>query len=183
LEENELRKQMQQMETLIQEIDGFSDPSARVKTHEIIQGLLNLHGRGLERILDHLEDAGETGCALIDVLAQDDLIASLLLLYGLHPVEFEARVRQALDQVRPYLRSHGGEVEILAIQDGDVRLRLQGSCQHCSSSTATLKLVIEEAIYEKAPDVRAIQVDGVERDTTPPPAAFVPVEQLAVRRS
>jgi Fe-S cluster biogenesis protein NfuA len=182
LEETEIRKQMQHMEMLIQEIDRFSDPSARAKTHEIIQGLLNLHSRGLERILQHLADAGEGGHALIDRLARDDLIGSLLLLYGLHPVDFETRVRQALDHVRPYLRSHGGSVELLGIRDGNVRLRLEG-CQHCSSSALTLKLAIEEAIYEKAPDVRAIQVEGVESQTAPPPAAFVPVEQLAVKRS
>jgi Fe-S cluster biogenesis protein NfuA len=183
LEETEFRKQMQHVETLIQEIDGFRDPADRAKTHEIIQGILKLHGRGLERILEHLADAGEAGRALIDVLAQDDLISSLLLLYGLHPVEFETRVRQALDQVRPYLRSHGSEVELLAIRDGNVRLRLEGSCQYCSSSALTLKLAIEEVIYEKAPDVRAIQVEGVESHTGPPPAAFVPVEQLAVKRA
>jgi Fe-S cluster biogenesis protein NfuA len=183
MEETESRRQMQRMETLIQEIDRFSDPAVRAKTHEIIQGLLNLHGQGLERILEHLADAGAAGRAMIDVLAQDDLIGSLLLLYGLHPLDFETRVRQALEEVGPYLRSHGGEVGLLAIRDGNVRLRLQGSGSNCSSSALALKVAIEEAIYERAPDVRRIEVEGIETRASPPPAAFVPVEQLAVRKT
>ena len=94
-------------------------------------------------------------------------MASLLLLHGLHPLDLEARVRQALEQVRPYLRTHGGDVELLGVDDGVVRLRMQGSCHGCPSSAVTLKHTIEEAIYDAAPDVAAIEVEGV----VEPPAA------------
>ena len=85
----------------------------------------------------------------------------LLLLYGLHPVPLETRVMGALDKVRPYLDSHGGNVELLGVADGVVRLRLQGSCKTCPSSAMTLKLAIEEAVYAAAPDVAAIEAEGV----------------------
>jgi Fe-S cluster biogenesis protein NfuA len=182
MDETEFRKQMQRIESLIHEMEGYADPVARAKTQEIVQAVLDLHGRGLERILEHLADSGEAGQVLIDGLAQDDLISSLLLLYGLHPLDFETRVHQALEKVRPYLRSHGNHVELLGIRDGRVQLRLKGSCHSCPSSTQTIKFAIEEAIFEKAPDVTAIEVEGLEIPPAPSPAAFVPVEQLVLKR-
>jgi Fe-S cluster biogenesis protein NfuA/nitrite reductase/ring-hydroxylating ferredoxin subunit len=85
----------------------------------------------------------------------------LLLLYGLHPLTLDERVSKALDKVRPYLDSHGGNVDLLGITDGVVRLRMQGSCKSCPSSSMTLKLAIEEAIYAAAPDVVAIEAEGI----------------------
>ena len=98
---------------------------------------------------------------LIEQFGDDELVGSLLLLYGLHPVDLETRVRQALDKTRPYLRSHGGNVELAGVDPtGVVRLRLQGSCHGCPSSAMTLKLAIEKAIHEAAPDVAGIEVEG-----------------------
>ncbi len=72
----------------------------------------------------------------------------------------EARVHQALEAVRPYLHSHGGNVELLGVEDGIVRLRLHGSCHSCPSSAVTMQQTIEEAIYGKAPEVTAVEVEG-----------------------
>jgi Fe-S cluster biogenesis protein NfuA len=63
--------------------------------------------------------------------------------------------------VRPYLRSHGGSVELLGVDDGVVRLRLEGNCHHCPSSAVTMKQTIEEAILGKAPEVAAVEVEGM----------------------
>ena len=56
---------------------------------------------------------------------------------------------------------HEGGVELIGISDGIVHLSLQGNCDGCASSAATLKLTIEEAIYAAAPDVAGIEVEGV----------------------
>jgi Fe-S cluster biogenesis protein NfuA len=175
------RSQMQRVEGLIQAVDRFPDPAARATTQEIIQTLLDYHGAGLARIFEHLAEAGETGQAVRARLAEDELVGSLLLLYGLHPLDLETRVRQALERVRPLLRSHGGNVELLGIAGGAVQLRMEGSCHSCPSSAATLRHTIEEAIYAAAPDVTAVEVDGAE---TPGPgtASFVPVEQVTLLR-
>jgi Fe-S cluster biogenesis protein NfuA len=159
-ENSDFRKRIGRIETLIQEIDHFADPAARAHTRELVQTLLDYHGAGLAKMLDVMAGAGAAGGALIEELARDDLVGSLLLLYGLHPLGLEARVRQALDKVRPYLRSHGGNVELAGIEGGVVRLRMQGSCDGCPSSAQTLKHAIEEAIYETAPDVTAIEAEG-----------------------
>ncbi len=159
-DENEFRSRMQKIETLIQEIDRFRDPAAREHARQIVQSLMDLHGTGIGRMLEHIASAGEAGQSIIDSLAQDDLVGNLLLLYGLHPLDVETRVGQALKKVRPYLHSHGGNVELLRVEGDIVHLQMQGSCHGCPSSAVTLKDAIEQAIYEAAPDVTAIRVEG-----------------------
>jgi Fe-S cluster biogenesis protein NfuA/nitrite reductase/ring-hydroxylating ferredoxin subunit len=174
-----MQQLIQRIEELIGKIETMADPDARANSLELVQSLMELHGAGLERMMEITAQTGEVGQAVIEAVARDEMVGGLLLLYGLHPVALDARVMQALDKVRPYLHSHGGNVEVLGIEEGVVRLRLQGSCKSCPSSAMTLKLAIEEAILEAAPDVVAIEAEGV---AEPPPVAaapgFVPLERL-----
>jgi Fe-S cluster biogenesis protein NfuA len=161
LADREFRRRIERVESLIHEVERFPDPEARARTQEILRAVIELHGAGLERILARLAGAGPAGYELIDDLAGDDLVGSILLLHGLHPLDLETRVRQALEKVRPLLRSHGGNVELLDVAGGVARLQMLGSCDGCPSSAVTLKTAIEDAIYEKAPDVTAIELDGM----------------------
>lgn len=163
----EFQSRLQRLEVLLQEVERFADPSAQAHTREIVQAVLDLHGTGLERIIHHLENAGPAGAVTLDTCARDDIVAGLLLLHGLHPQDLETRVLQALEQVRPALRAHGGNVELIGVDEGVVRLRLVGSCNGCPSSAVTMKTTIEEAILARAPDVAAVKVENA----TPPPAA------------
>jgi Fe-S cluster biogenesis protein NfuA len=142
------------IETLLDEAESLADPAARATALALVQELVDLYGEGLARVVEQADDR------LLAALVDDELVAHLLLLHGLHPVPLEERVAGALEQVRPYLASHGGDVELLAVETGVVRLRLQGTCNGCPSSTATLKLAIEEAIRKAAPEVEAIEADG-----------------------
>jgi Fe-S cluster biogenesis protein NfuA/nitrite reductase/ring-hydroxylating ferredoxin subunit len=164
---------MQQVEGLIRKIENLPDVEARASAMGLAQSLMDFHGAGLDRLMEIIAEAGDAGYAIFDNFARDSLVGSLLLLYGLHPVPLEMRVTQALEKVRPYLDSHGGNVELIGITDDVVRLRLQGSCKSCPSSSMTLKLAIEEAIYEAAPDVRAIEAEGVAEQ--PVPTGFVQI--------
>jgi Fe-S cluster biogenesis protein NfuA len=168
-EAREFQSQLQRLDALIREVEESADPAAAARTREIVQALLDLHGTGLDRILGHLEAAGEAGAAVLDACARDDVVSGLLLLHDLHPMDVETRVRQALERVRPALRSHGGDVELLGVGDGVVRLRLEGNCHGCPSSAATMKLTIEEAIFAGAPEVTSVEVEGPTngRMTTP----------------
>jgi Fe-S cluster biogenesis protein NfuA/nitrite reductase/ring-hydroxylating ferredoxin subunit len=142
------------VERLLGELEALPDPFARQTATAAVQGVVELYGAGLERIVEEIaaRDDGELAAAL----AGDDLVAHLLLLHGLHPVPLEARVLEALDSVRPYLESHGGNVELLEIDSRAVRLRLQGSCSGCPSSSMTLKLAIEQAIRKTAPEIEEV---------------------------
>ena len=115
-----------------------------------MQALLDMYGEGLSRIV-----------AACDVPVEDELVAHLLLLHGLHPVPVRERVMGALDEVRPYLATHGGGVELLDVSDGVVRLRLEGACNGCPSSALTLQSAVDEAIMRAAPDVERIEAEGV----------------------
>jgi Fe-S cluster biogenesis protein NfuA/nitrite reductase/ring-hydroxylating ferredoxin subunit len=161
LEQKEFQTRMQQVEGLIHRIESLPDAEARTVALELVQALMEFHGAGLDRLMEIVAGAGDAGYTIFDSFAGDGLVASLLLLYGLHPVPLETRVMQALEKVRPYLDSHGGNVELIGIEGEVVRLRLEGSCKTCPSSSMTLKLAIEEAIMNAAPDVVAIEAEGV----------------------
>jgi Fe-S cluster biogenesis protein NfuA/nitrite reductase/ring-hydroxylating ferredoxin subunit len=155
------------MERLLEEVDGLPDPAARQVATDLVTALLELYGEGLRRVVEVVADADGDG-ELAAALASDELVAHLLLLHGLHPEPVEARVRRALHDVRPYLESHGGDVELLGVEEGVVRLRLQGSCEGCPSSAATLKLAIEDAVHRAAPDVERIEAEGAVEPAPPP---------------
>ncbi len=159
LEDQELQERVARMETLLEEIEALKDPTARAKAAEMVGVLLDLYGEGLARIMDSVARLG--GEDLNEAFADDELVSHLLLLHGLHPLDLESRVAGALEEVRPYLQSHGGNVELLGVEGGVARLSMEGSCKGCPSSTMTLKLAIEEAIWKAAPDLESIEAEGV----------------------
>jgi Fe-S cluster biogenesis protein NfuA/nitrite reductase/ring-hydroxylating ferredoxin subunit len=160
LDDRELRERVARMETLLEEIETFSDPSARSKAAEMVQTLLELYGEGLARMMDAVARGGESE-RTFEAFAEDELVSHLMLLHGLHPLDVETRVIRALEEVRPYLQSHGGNVELLGVEEGVACLRMQGSCDGCPSSAMTLKLAIEEAVQKAAPDLEGIEAEGV----------------------
>ena len=123
---------------------------------------------------------GQLNDEVLAALAADELVANLLIVHGLHPYGVDLRVEQALESVRPYLGSHGGDVELLEVTDaGVVRLRLLGSCNGCASSSVTLKLAVEGAIESAAPEVTAIEVEEAPAESGASP--LIPVSSLRTR--
>jgi Fe-S cluster biogenesis protein NfuA/nitrite reductase/ring-hydroxylating ferredoxin subunit len=160
--QSEFERRIAAIDELVQRLEAATDPAARAASQELVTTLMELHRAALDRILTTVRRHGEPGAAIVDQLAREELVASVLLLYDLHPQDLETRVRNALERTRPYLKSHGGNVELVGIGEGTVRLRMRGSCHGCPSSAVTLKLAIEQAIYEAAPDVNGILVEGQE---------------------
>jgi Fe-S cluster biogenesis protein NfuA/nitrite reductase/ring-hydroxylating ferredoxin subunit len=151
------------VEGLLGELESLAEPMARGLATTTVQALLELYGEGLRRVLDGV------GASQATTLAGDDVIAHLLLLHGLHPVPVEERVQAGLEEVRPYLDSHGGNVELVSVEDGVVLLRMQGSCEGCPASAMTLKLAIEEAVFKAAPDVESVEAEGAVEEEAPAP--------------
>jgi Fe-S cluster biogenesis protein NfuA/nitrite reductase/ring-hydroxylating ferredoxin subunit len=125
---------------------------------ELAGALMDLYGEGLTRILDAVAEDGSD--ALRERLTEDGVVASLMLIHDLYPVPLADRVQEGLDMVRPYMESHGGNVELLGIEDGVARLRLEGSCNGCAASASTLELAVEQALQTTAPDLAGIDVEG-----------------------
>jgi Fe-S cluster biogenesis protein NfuA/nitrite reductase/ring-hydroxylating ferredoxin subunit len=144
--------------------------AARERAEQLVREVADLYGAGLARIMAMIEDP-----ALIDRLADDDLVASLLLVHGLHPHDVRRRVSDALDSVRPYLGSHGGDVHLLDVVGDTVRLQFAGSCKSCPSSAVTLELAVEDAVRAAAPEISSIEVVPAEPDRA---AGVIPAESL-----
>lgn len=146
--------------------------AARERAEQLVREVVELYGAGLKRIVEMIDDPG-----LVERLAGDDLVASLLLVHGLHPHDLERRVADALDRVRPYLGSHGGDVHLLDIVGDTVRLRFSGSCKSCPSSALTLELAVEDAVRAAAPEISSIEVVAAEADST----HIIPAESLLAK--
>jgi Fe-S cluster biogenesis protein NfuA len=173
---------VERVQELLGSLDEIADPVAQSRVQELVGTVLELYGAGLERILGILQDAGDPALPIRDALLDDGIVASLLLIHGLYPIPLEERVTQALDSMRPFLASHGGNVELVSLEEGVARLRLQGSCNGCPSSAATLENALKEALDEAAPDLLGLEVEGVvgleEQKPDGPPGLSLPMVQV-----
>jgi len=147
------------IEGLVKEAEHLPDERARTLVVNLLRELLHLYGCGWQRVL---ELAARHDGNMLSSMAQDELLSHLLFLHGLHPVAIEDRIARALDDVRPALHAHGGDVELLGLDGSTLRLRLNGSCHGCPSSAVTLKTTVEEALRRAAPELDEIRVEDTQ---------------------
>jgi Fe-S cluster biogenesis protein NfuA/nitrite reductase/ring-hydroxylating ferredoxin subunit len=158
-----------------------SGPLVRERAEELVRLVVELYGAGLERLLDLAYEAGALSDDLLETLADDELVSGLLLVHGLHPYPVEERVGRALDKVRPYMGTHGGDVELIEVTDeGVARLRMLGSCDGCASSAVTLDLAVKDAVEAAAPEIVRIEVVE-EKVTKPASSGLIPIDALTAR--
>lgn len=171
------RESGERIEALL-DASSASGPVARERSEDLVREVMGLYGAGLARVCEIA--AGHA--AVMDEMVRDELITSLLIVHGLHPHDVETRVRAALDGVRPYLGSHGGDIELVGIADGVVRLRLLGSCHGCPSSAVTMELAVQDAVRTAAPEITDIEVGttGAEH-VTDGEHGLIPAESLFAR--
>lgn len=146
------------LQELIEQMQTQPNPSARALLQECLQSLLAFYGEGLSRMLDQIHAAGSEGKKILDRLLKDPAISGLLLIHGLHPVPLETRLRGALEKVRPYMQSHGGNIELLSLENDVAQIRLEGTCKSCPSSAVTLELAVRRAVEEACPDLAGFEV-------------------------
>ena len=174
-EDKDFRDRVQRIGGLVQEIETIADPAVRATTKELVQSLMDLHGAALERAMEIVAGAGEPGMELIDKLGRDSMVSSVLVLYGLHPEDLESRVLQAMERVKPQLRKQGCEVELLGLSDGVVRFRVQKGEHTCGSTAKTVQATLEGAIYDAAPDLTSLTIEGLDGQ---PASGFVALDKL-----
>ena len=170
---------LDRVQELTAAVDELPDARARALAQELVATVIAMYGDGLRRIMETITDAREAGATILDELANDGAVASLLLIHDLYPVGLRERVVEALDTVRPYMESHGGNVELVSLEDGVARLVLQGSCNGCAASRATLELAIKQALEEHAPDLAGLEVEGVTAAEPAPPETLGAVLPMA----
>jgi Fe-S cluster biogenesis protein NfuA/nitrite reductase/ring-hydroxylating ferredoxin subunit len=158
---------VERVEELQAALETCGESVPRGLAEDLVSAVVQMYGAGLERIVGSVSEAGQDGQQIAASLLDDPLVATLLLIHDLHPVSLEQRVQQALDSVRPYMESHGGNVELLSLEDGVARIHLRGSCSDCSASSVTLELAIKQALEEAAPDLEGLEVEGVSPQALP----------------
>ncbi len=170
----DFESRLKSIERLLAEIEAAADPGMRTKVQKLVQIVMDLHGAGIERMLELISASPDSGDKVIETVGRDELVSSLLVLHGLHPESFDARLEQALDKVRLQLRSHQGDVELLSVRDGSVRLRLHVSGSGCGSGGQALKEMLEAAVYQGVPDIVALVIESADSNNQ----GFVPLEML-----
>jgi len=171
----DFREDMQRIGGLVQELETIADPAVRAATKGLVQSLMDLHGAALEKALDIVAEAGDPGMSIIDRLGRDALVSSVLILYGLHPEDLETRVMKAVDRVRPQLRKQGCEVEILGVNAGAIRLKVETGSHTCGATAKTAQATLEGAVYDAAPDLASLVIEGFEEK---PASGFVALDKL-----
>jgi len=171
--DSRFRDRVQRIAGMVQEIESLADPAARTVVRNLLHSLMEMHGIGLERILATIVTRDAQGERVIEELSNDPLVASLLILHGLHPQDFETRVRNAFERAASTVRLQGGVLEILGINEGIVHLRLTANGHGCGASS--LRQLVEDAFYAAAPDLSSLLIEG---EASSNASAIVPLEKL-----
>ena len=148
------------LEVLVDRVRSLPDGEARESALQLVQGVMDLHASGLQRLMESLSETVNRD-DLFDRLAADPEVSCILLLHGVHPFDIDERVRRALAHVR----GHGASAELVAIRDGVVRLRIEGG--------AAFEAAVRQAVAEAAPDAEAIEITGGEARS-----GFIPLTAL-----
>jgi len=69
------------------------------------------------------------------------------------------KVAEALNKIRPLLMRDGGDVELIEVNDGTVKVKLTGACAGCPMSTMTLKMGIEKILKQEVPEIKEVVAD------------------------
>jgi Fe-S cluster biogenesis protein NfuA len=177
--QDDFRQRAKSLETLVARFENAPDPSLRGTAKDLVQVLMELHGAGLERILAIVESQGAAGEKIIEDFGLDEVVRSLLLLYGLHPENMQTRIVRALEGTREFLKSHGASAELIAIDDtGSVTVHFHSEASGgCGSNVTAVKSRVEATILDAAPDAAAIFVKDMSLGAGGG-AGFVALDQL-----
>jgi Fe-S cluster biogenesis protein NfuA len=154
LSDEQVRERLTRLDELLGKVELLPGPDSELAL-DAVAALTDIYGEALRRLLSR--------CAadphLLAQLREDELVGHLMLLHELNPEPVEARVARALDEVRPYVHSHGGEISLLGVESGVATVRLSGSCEGCSASAATLQLAVTEAVLTFAPELTGVEAE------------------------
>lgn len=174
-EDKDFQSRVQKIGSLVHDLETIADPASRTAAQELVQLLMDLHGTGLERIMEIVFASGEGGAQIIDDLGQDQLVSSLLVLYGLHPDDLQTRVERKLKQMVSKLHKMGAEASLVSVSEGQIHVRASVNGHSCGSTARTVQTTLEDALYEAAPDMNSLVIEGLEE---PAAHGFVAVETL-----
>jgi NifU-like domain len=166
---------IRQLGSLVGELEAVNAGGGNAATRELVQLLMEVHGTALERMMEIIFESGVPGEAIIQKAGEDPIVRHLLLLYSLHPEDIESRILKALAGAESRLRKLNSEVELVSIREGAVQVRVHTSGHACGSTTKNVKSLVEECIYDMAPDLVSLEILSPEDETS---SGFVSIESL-----
>jgi len=152
------------MEELLGEVETLDEPT-RARVLELLDGIDTVHRMALEQLPGAL---GEEGVERLR--GAHPALAWLLDAYGVG-VDERSAAERALEDVLPYVESHGGAIELIDVRGGVVRVRLSGACAGCTASAITLQEGVERALREGLPGFVALEAEEERAAAHPPPGA------------
>ena len=176
MSQKDFQERVRRIGALVEELETIADPAARSSARQLMQLVMEFHGAAIDRILEILANGGEPGMGFIEQLGRDPMVSSLLVLYGLHPETLETRVSKAVERLKLKLQRDGAAIELLGIEDGAVSIRVTPGAHACGSTTGALRSQVEDAIYEVAPDIVSLNVEGLDGR---PATGFVSLDKLS----
>ena len=158
VEELEAQEALGRMGMLIEQLQNHPDDQVRAQVFELLDWMEAYHRESIHRLIDLLPPEA------LQEAKQDPLLLPMFEAYEVVGGDQEEAdplplVEEALQQVRPYIHSHGGEMELLSVEEGVVRLSLMGACDGCPSSAITLTQGVEEAIRQRWSGLRRLEVE------------------------
>jgi Fe-S cluster biogenesis protein NfuA len=173
--DSDFQEQVRQLGQRIEQFEQMPAGPAKTAGRELVQLLMDVHGEGLERMMEIVFESGDQGPKIIDRLGKDASVSSLLLLYSLHPDDLETRVEKAAERMRPRLRKLACAIESLEVRESAVQVRLGAAGHSCGSSSKDIRSIVEDSIYQFAPDVTSLEILGLEEPAT---GGFVALDSL-----
>lgn len=173
-ETREFRERVGRIESLLQDLESYSDPALRARATELVETLMEFHGAGLDRILEIIARAGEPGAGILPLLARDPIVGSLMLLYDLHPDPFETRVGRGIEKAQSFLAPHGARLDVLEVGAGIIRARIVPGARTCASTLHDLESGVRDLLLDAAPDAAEIAI----QNAAGPASGFVPLATL-----
>lgn len=169
-------------ETLAERVDQSMnevrklDEDGQAKAMKLKAAIEDFHKFGLTKIVQHLK-ADPHGKALLFELVDEPSVHALFAMHGIVRADLTTRVSRVIDMVRPYMQSHGGDVELVEVNADTVFVKLHGACNGCSMSAVTLRNGVEEALKEHVPEVTNVEV--VPSDPGP---AIIPLDAIGIEK-
>ncbi|SBS77847.1 Rieske (2Fe-2S) iron-sulfur domain protein [uncultured Mycobacterium sp.] len=150
------------------------DESSRAVAGEVKAAVEAIHRAGLVTIVARMR-ADDAARAVLFELVDDPVVHMLLSLHEIVRPDPLTHANRVLVAVRPQLQSHGGDVNLVRIEDGTAFVRLEGACNGCSMSSVTLRNLVEGALVEGVPSITGVEVLPNE-----PSPTFIALESLRV---
>ncbi|MDB4959792.1 MAG: hypothetical protein JWO36_7361 [Myxococcales bacterium] len=161
IDEVALRAESGQIENLLGELRELVTPPAWQRIDQVLRRVTGLYGAGLSHALDHARDAGADTQRLSELVIEDDLLASLLVLHGLHPLTVEQRIARALAAVETELGLVENELTIASLENGVLELHSTVALGGGAMSARVAEGVIRKMIEGAAPEVTSIRITGL----------------------